>query len=81
MLLKGINAEKAAELIDSLRNDFSLVDFHAGDVRFRCTFSAGISSFPEQPSTESLRLNADQALYRAKRQGRNQVVTELANDL
>lgn len=81
VLLKSINAEKAAELIDSLRNDFSLVDFHAGDVRFRCTFSAGISSFPEQPSTESLRLNADQALYRAKRQGRNQVVTELANDL
>ncbi|WP_206192733.1 MULTISPECIES: GGDEF domain-containing protein [Bacteria] len=48
--------------------------FHAGRERFRCTFSVGISSFPEHPSTESLRLSADQALYRAKHQGRNQVV-------
>ena len=81
VLLKGINAERAAGLIDSLREDFSLVDFHAGDVRFRCTFSAGISSFPTQPSTESLRLSADQALYRAKRLGRNQVSMELADEL
>lgn len=82
VLLKSIDAEKAAELIDSLRNDFSQVDFHAGDVRFRCTFSAGISSFPGYPSTESLRLSADQALYRAKQLGRNRVRinTELADD-
>lgn len=82
VLLKSIDADKAAKLIDSLRNDFSQVDFHAGDVRFRCTFSAGIGGFPEQPSTESLRLSADQALYRAKRQGRNQVAInrELADD-
>lgn len=82
VLLKGISAEKAATLIDSLREDFALVDFHAGDVRFRCTFSAGISRFPAHPSTESLRLSADQALYRAKHQGRNQIVisTELADE-
>ncbi|MGE6604976.1 diguanylate cyclase [Halomonas sp. NPDC076908] len=82
VLLKSIDADKAAKLIDSLRNDFSQVDFHAGDIRFRCTFSAGIGGFPEQPSTESLRLSADQALYRAKRQGRNQVAInrELADD-
>ncbi|MDQ7729004.1 diguanylate cyclase [Halomonas sp. SpR8] len=82
VLLKGINAEKAAGLIDGLREDFSQVDFHAGDVRFRCTFSAGIGSFPAQPSTDSLRLSADKALYRAKEQGRNQVVisTEFANE-
>lgn len=80
VLLKGVDVEKAATLIDNLRKDFSQVDFHAGDVLFRCTFSAGISSFPAQPSTESLRLNADQALYRAKRLGRNQVSTELADE-
>ncbi|XQU09965.1 GGDEF domain-containing protein [Halomonas sp. LY9] len=33
-----------------------------------------------QPSTESLRLSADQALYRAKHQGRNQVVTSTEQD-
>lgn len=82
VLLKDVNAEKAAPLINSLREDFALVDFHAGDIRFRCTFSAGISSFPEQPSTESMRLSADQALYLAKDQGRNQIVisTEPADE-
>ncbi|UYO76194.1 diguanylate cyclase [Halomonas qinghailakensis] len=80
VLLKGITAERAAELIDELRHDFELVDFHAGGERFRCTFSAGISSFPNQPSTEALRLSADQALYLAKRQGRNQVVISKEHD-
>ena len=82
VLLKGISAEQAGALIDSLREDFALVDFHAGEVRFRCTFSAGISRFPAQISTESLRLSADQALYRAKHQGRNRVeiATELADE-
>lgn len=74
VLLKGTTAERAAELIDALRHDFEQVDFHAGGRRFRCTFSAGISCFPNQPSTESLRLSADKALYLAKHQGRNQVV-------
>ncbi|WP_311064759.1 diguanylate cyclase [Halomonas sp. DWK9] len=80
VLLKGVTNERASELIDGLRHDFAQVDFHAGGARFRCTFSAGISSFPIQPSTESLRLSADQALYRAKHQGRNQVVTSTEQD-
>lgn len=73
ILLKGINAVRAAELINELRNDFEMVDFQAGGERFSCTFSAGVSSFPSSPTTETLRLSADQALYRAKHQGRNQV--------
>ncbi|AIA73927.1 response regulator [Halomonas campaniensis] len=80
VLLKGVTAKRAAELIDELRHDFEQVDFHAGGERFRCTFSAGISSFPSQPSTEALRLSADQALYLAKRQGRNQVVISNESD-
>ncbi|UDM06866.1 diguanylate cyclase [Halomonas sp. NyZ770] len=80
VLLKGVDDQRAGELIDELRRDFEQVDFHAGGKRFRCTFSAGISSFPEHPSTESLRLSADQALYRAKHQGRNQVVISTEQD-
>ncbi len=82
MLLRDVNKEQAAKLIDDLRQDFALVDFHAGDVSFHCTFSAGISDFPNYPTTQSLRLAADQALYRAKHLGRNQVasITESDND-
>ncbi|NYS61805.1 diguanylate cyclase [Vreelandella salicampi] len=75
VLLKNIDVSATAELINTLRHDFSRVDYHAGQQHFRCTFSAGISHFPSQPSTEALRLTADKALYRAKHQGRNQVVT------
>ncbi|WP_018917089.1 diguanylate cyclase [Vreelandella zhanjiangensis] len=82
VLLKDVSAEQAVNLMDDLRNDFGQVDFHAGEVSFRCTFSVGISDFPAHPTTQSLRLAADQALYLAKRQGRNQVITcrELDND-
>lgn len=73
-LLKNTDVAATAELINTLRHDFSHVDYHAGQKQFRCTFSAGISHFPSQPSTEALRLTADKALYRAKHQGRNQVV-------
>jgi diguanylate cyclase (GGDEF)-like protein len=75
VLLKNIDVSATAELINTLRHDFSHVDYHAGNQQFRCTFSAGISHFPSQPSTDALRLTADKALYRAKHQGRNQVVT------
>lgn len=80
VLLKDVSSEQAFKLIDSLRQDFELVDFHAGDISFRCTFSAGISDFPNYPTTKSLHLAADQALYRAKRQGRNQVTTSVESD-
>lgn len=80
VLLKDVSSEQAVKLIDSLRQDFELVDFHAGDISFRCTFSAGISDFPNYPTTKSLHLAADQALYRAKRQGRNQVTTSVESD-
>lgn len=77
VLFKDVSVEQAVKLIDDLRNDFGLVDFHAGEVSFRCTFSAGVSGFPTYPTTHALRLAADQALYLAKHQGRNQVATSL----
>ncbi|MBZ5488491.1 diguanylate cyclase [Halomonas aquamarina] len=77
VLLRDVSIAQATSLIDGLRQDFALVDFHAGGVSFRCTFSAGISDFPNHPTTQSLRLAADQALYRAKHQGRNRVTSSM----
>ncbi|WP_252106098.1 MULTISPECIES: diguanylate cyclase [unclassified Halomonas] len=80
VLLRDVSAEGAARLIDSLREDFERVEFYAGSARFSCTFSAGISVFPDQPSTEALRVSADRALYQAKDQGRNRVAISQETD-
>ncbi|MFG6665790.1 diguanylate cyclase [Halomonas sp. HNIBRBA4712] len=80
VLLKNVDADTAATLIDALREDFAGVDFHAGSERFNCTFSAGISVFPTHPSTEALRVSADRALYRAKDRGRNRIIQSRETD-
>ncbi|MBS4099315.1 MAG: diguanylate cyclase [Sulfuricella sp.] len=74
-ILHEIELVHAAQIIDQLREDFSKVRFHAGDAEFSCTFSAGIAAFPQFKRLEILREAADRALYDAKKQGRNRVMT------
>lgn len=74
LLLKNVSPEKAEELVNELRDDFSKIIFNSGNEQFKVTFSAGISLYPGYNSAEDLRLAADAALYKAKEQGRNQVV-------
>lgn len=76
ILLKDVTAEVAVNLIDQLREDFSRIRFSSGDQEFNCSFSAGVSSFPNYTRAEDLRIAADKALYRAKNKGRNQVVLD-----
>ncbi|WP_114416602.1 GGDEF domain-containing response regulator [Marinospirillum perlucidum] len=80
ILLKDVTPEKAVELVNQLREDFSRIRFGSGDKEFYCTFSAGISSFPAYNRAEELRIAADQALYKAKSQGRNQVKLDDGNE-
>lgn len=74
LLLKNLTPEKAKELVNELREDFSKIIFNAGNKQFKVTFSAGISFYPGCSRSEDLRMAADAALYKAKEQGRNQVV-------
>ncbi|MDR5898495.1 diguanylate cyclase [Halomonas vilamensis] len=76
ILLKDITPEVAINLINQLREDFSTIRFSSDDREFTCSFSAGISSFPNHTRAEDLRIAADKALYRAKDKGRNQVVLD-----
>ncbi|GLR65183.1 diguanylate cyclase [Marinospirillum insulare] len=78
LLLKNLTPEKANQLVNELREDFSKIIFNAGNKQFKVTFSAGISFYPGNNRSEDLRMAADEALYKAKEQGRNQVVLACA---
>lgn len=66
-------AISASLLMDELRENFSMIRHHSGDAEFSATFSCGVASYPQDKTLEALCNNADQALYTAKRKGRNRV--------
>jgi len=68
-----ISAERIREQIADMNNHYS-------DQNIDVTASIGISSLQPKDSINSLFERADKALYEAKRQGRNQVVTAKEDD-
>jgi diguanylate cyclase (GGDEF)-like protein len=74
VILNNVAPEKAEQIMEQLREDFSKVVFNAGDTKFFCTFSCGVAGFPQLDDAETLREAADKALYQAKHAGRNCVV-------
>jgi len=74
VILNDASLEKAMQIMEQLREDFSKVVFNVGEAKFSCTFSCGVANFPQLDDMESLREAADKALYQAKRAGRNRVV-------
>jgi diguanylate cyclase (GGDEF)-like protein len=76
IIMQNASLKEALNIINGLREDFSRLKFQSGDQSFSCTFSGGISRFPEIVG-ERLIDAADKALYEAKRGGRNRI--ELAS--
>jgi diguanylate cyclase (GGDEF)-like protein len=75
LVLPDCKAESAERLVNGLREAFAAIQFMGGGQLFSCTLSAGAvdnQRFPND-SPEALIERADQALYQAKRGGRNRV--------
>jgi diguanylate cyclase (GGDEF)-like protein/PAS domain S-box-containing protein len=76
LILSGASLDAARQRAELLREDLKqLIVKHAGEVLGNITVSTGISVFPNHgASAEELLRAADAALYRAKAEGRDQVV-------
>lgn len=76
LLLPGSALAAGRALSDDLRAAVEACPFHFKGERVTVTVSIGISAFQTGDLAEAVLKRADQALYRAKAQGRNQVQTD-----
>jgi len=77
LILTDATTESACRRAEKLREEITqLVVQHNGEVLGKISLSIGVSTFPEHASNaEQLLHTADKALYKAKREGRDRVVS------
>jgi diguanylate cyclase (GGDEF)-like protein len=75
LVLPDCDAAQARELTRQILTSFAMLHFNTADEQFSCTFSAGVASSEDasHKNAEQLIISADEALYKAKHAGRNQV--------
>lgn len=72
MLLPNTNSQSALTLANQLRQAIEKTGFNANGGAVSITISCGVTEFTLNDTEESVFERADQALYQAKEQGRNQ---------
>jgi diguanylate cyclase (GGDEF)-like protein len=79
LLLAGAPGEDALAIAERLRRRIEDLEFTVEEQRVPLTLSAGVASFPDLyiKTAAELILFADEALYEAKRQGRNRCLLDL----
>ncbi|HJV84793.1 MAG TPA: diguanylate cyclase [Noviherbaspirillum sp.] len=76
VIMPGTSSEAATGVLDSVRIAFSEIRHDAGEQRFSASFSTGIAELRTHTDANALFNAADSALYQAKHNGRNCVVTD-----
>jgi diguanylate cyclase (GGDEF)-like protein len=79
LLMEAINGEDALAIAERLRQAIESLDFQVEEQRVPLNLSAGVASFPELyiKTAAELILFADEALYEAKRRGRNRCLLDI----
>ncbi len=73
LLVPSTPLEGGLQLLETLRAAIEACPFHFRGERVTITLSSGITPFAKGESSEQVFERADQALYRAKRSGRNRI--------
>ena len=69
----GAGAKETMEIAERIRSLIASKKFIFNDQQYRATISMGLTQFSGEKTKESLIEKADQALYRAKKEGKNRI--------
>jgi diguanylate cyclase (GGDEF)-like protein len=73
VVLPDTDGSAALAKMDDIRRNFAAVEHDTGRQSFMVTLSGGVAEYPDALTGHELIADADEALYRAKRAGRNRV--------